>query len=132
VEECKETRIHGRLGWKAMPFAREDFDSNYSVLLDPPTLVSSFFDIPWSTYLGSTFCAGSFGSVPTMELGVGGLHGCKKVFNTGKGPWMFWTLVIPNGVAEQESKLVGACFRRVFLCRWDAQRGSNTSQSTTA
>lgn len=29
VEECKETRIHGRLGWKAMPFALEDFDSNF-------------------------------------------------------------------------------------------------------
>jgi hypothetical protein len=87
-----------------MPFAREDFDSNYSMVLEPPTSVSSLFDIPWSTYLGSTFCAGSFGSVPTMELGVGGLHGCKRVFKTGKGPWMFWTLVIPNGVAEQESK----------------------------
>lgn len=28
VEEWRETRIHGRLGWKAMPFAREDLDSN--------------------------------------------------------------------------------------------------------
>lgn len=27
VEECRETRIHGRLGWKAMPFALEDLDS---------------------------------------------------------------------------------------------------------
>jgi hypothetical protein len=45
VEECKETSIHGlwgisyvcanrrelayRLGWKAIPLALEDFDSNY-------------------------------------------------------------------------------------------------------
>ena len=29
VEECSDTRIHGRLGWKAMPFAREDLDSNF-------------------------------------------------------------------------------------------------------
>lgn len=29
VEECNDTRIHGRLGWKAMPFAREDLDSNF-------------------------------------------------------------------------------------------------------
>ena len=29
VEECKDTRIHGRFGWKAMPFAREDLDSNF-------------------------------------------------------------------------------------------------------
>ena len=29
VEECKDTKIHGRLGWKAMPFAREDLDSNF-------------------------------------------------------------------------------------------------------
>lgn len=28
VDECSETRIHGRLGWKAMPFARDDLDSN--------------------------------------------------------------------------------------------------------
>ena len=44
VDECSETRIHGlsegqqlqpegtqrvyRLGWNAMPLAREDFDSN--------------------------------------------------------------------------------------------------------
>lgn len=28
VDECRDTRIHGRFGWKAMPFAREDLDSN--------------------------------------------------------------------------------------------------------
>lgn len=28
VEECRETRIHGRFGWNAIPLAREDFDSN--------------------------------------------------------------------------------------------------------
>lgn len=28
VEECSDTRIHGLLGWKAMPFARDDLDSN--------------------------------------------------------------------------------------------------------
>jgi hypothetical protein len=33
VEECKETRIHGLLGWKAMPFALEDFDSNFVSIL---------------------------------------------------------------------------------------------------
>ena len=27
MEECKETRIHGRLGWKAIPFALDDLDS---------------------------------------------------------------------------------------------------------
>jgi hypothetical protein len=29
VEEWRETRIHGRLGWNAMPFALEDLDSNF-------------------------------------------------------------------------------------------------------
>jgi hypothetical protein len=33
VEECSETRIHGRFGWKAIPFAREDFDSNLVSIL---------------------------------------------------------------------------------------------------
>ena len=28
MEECSETRIQGRLGWKARPLAREDLDSN--------------------------------------------------------------------------------------------------------
>ena len=28
VEEWSETSIHGRFGWKAMPFARLDLDSN--------------------------------------------------------------------------------------------------------
>ena len=28
MDECKLTRIHGRFGWKAMPLALEDLDSN--------------------------------------------------------------------------------------------------------
>lgn len=29
MDECSDTRIHGRLGWKARPLAREDLDSNF-------------------------------------------------------------------------------------------------------
>jgi len=39
VEEWSETSIHGRFGWKAIPFALDDLDSNFVSIVDDMTPV---------------------------------------------------------------------------------------------
>jgi hypothetical protein len=39
VEECNDTRIQGLLGWKAIPLALEDLDSNLVNMLGEEAMV---------------------------------------------------------------------------------------------
>lgn len=45
---CRLTRIQGRFGWKAMPLAREDLDSNCAGLAS----VLLAIRVEWCAYLG--------------------------------------------------------------------------------
>jgi hypothetical protein len=74
VEECRETRIHGRFGWNAMPLARELLDSNCDMLEQCFSAASS------TIYLGQHSLGGHVGGmgehdVRTMVGGVVNIRG---------------------------------------------------------